>query len=456
MPIRLVAVRFGLVYSGDKCKGWVEDMRQYFRLALIKRFFAVTRQEGLWPAMRRMKLYLSRQLQGTGPSVLTSPAGTGSHLQGIWSDLARGGGFHAPKDRSGPPRIALIGDLNLPQCRKYRIEQLAAFWRAQGVACDYSHYEDVPRSVDLLQHATHLCEYRLEASELTQMYRYEARRLGLPVLYDIDDPLFSISAYETYQNMSALDPALKAHFLSVAPRYAAMMNSADIVTVSTPGLVKHARLYTARPVHMRRNFADEETLADGEEARRAAADMSDEGLFRVVFASGSQGHEADFEIIADTIAEFVTAAPDRRLMILGHFRTELLPAPLRAQTEHHKFLPYGDYLAHLASADVAVMPLQDDLFNRCKSAVRVIDAASVSLTSIVGDVGDLASVVERGESGFVAQSPEDWRDALETLAKDRAQAEVMGRKARAQLESRWSARPAPHIIDQDVLDWIRT
>ncbi|RFP90965.1 glycosyltransferase [Rhodobacteraceae bacterium 63075] len=431
-------------------------MRQYLRLALIKRFFAVTRQEGLRPALRRMKLYLSRQFQGTGPSVLSSPSGSGSHLQGIWSDLARGGGFHAPKDRSGPPRIALIGDLNLPQCRKYRIEQLAAFWQSQGVACDFAHYEDVPRCIHLLQQATHLCEYRLEASELTQMYRYESRRLGLPVLYDIDDPLFSIPAYETYRNMSALDPALKAHFLSVAPRYAAMMNSADMVTVSTPGLVEHAKLFTARPVYMRRNFADAETLADGEEARKAAGEIGDDGLFRVVFASGSQGHEADFEVISDMIAAFVTAAPDRRLMILGHFRTELLPEALQEQTEHHKFLPYADYLTHLASADVAVMPLQDDLFNRCKSAVRVIDAASVSLPSIVSSVGDLSSVVEHGESGFVARGPEDWQGALEALAKDRTQADAMGRKARARLASRWSAQPAPNIIDAEVLDWIRT
>ena len=36
------------------------------------------------------------------------------------------------------------------------------------------------------------------------MYLYEARRLRLPVLYDLDDPLFSISAYETYENMKGI------------------------------------------------------------------------------------------------------------------------------------------------------------------------------------------------------------------------------------------------------------
>ncbi|WP_371223631.1 glycosyltransferase [Roseovarius sp. 2305UL8-3] len=434
-------------------------MSNYLRWALVKRFVAVVRQEGLGHALHRVGLYLGRQLRGFGPSVLRAK-GTATapeaYLQGTWADIARGGGFHAPRDRTGPPKIALIGDLNLSQCRKYRVEQLAAFWQAQGVACDYAHYEDIPRCVRLLQEATHLCEYRLEATPLTQMYRYEARRLGLPVLYDIDDPLFSVSAYETYHNMAALEPGLKAHFLSVAPRYAQMMNSADMVTLSTPGLVEHARLYTPRPVHMRRNFADEQTLADGAQAIEAVQKTPDDALFRVVFASGSQGHEADFEIIAEAMEAFVTAASDRRLMVLGHFRLDLLPSSLRARTEHHKFLPYEEYLEHLARADVAVMPLQDDLFNRCKSAVRVIDAASVGLVSVVSDVGDLANLVEDGTTGYVARQPDDWLNALENLAQDRAKTRTMGQAARAQLETHWAGQPAPHIIDPEVLDWVRT
>ena len=46
--------------------------------------------------------------------------------------------------------------------------------------------------------------YRGLNTPLFSMYFYEARRLRLPVLYDLDDPLFSVSAYETYANMKAL------------------------------------------------------------------------------------------------------------------------------------------------------------------------------------------------------------------------------------------------------------
>lgn len=437
-------------------------MAHFLRWDLVGRFADSVRREGPRTAFRKSLYYSKLYMRGSAPSLFRKDTPVSAvpvssvpehYLQAVWAEMARGAGFHVTRRIDDRPRIALIGDLNLSQCRKYRVEQLAQFWTEQGVDCDYAHYEDIPRAVRLLQQATHLCEYRLENSPLSNMYRYEARRLGLPVLFDIDDPLFSISAYETYHNMAAIDPALKAHFLSVAPRYAAMMNGADIVTVSTPALAEHAKLYTTRPVFVRRNFADAQTLNDGITAM--AAPKADDGLFRVVFSSGSQGHEADFELISDEIAGFITSKPERRLVILGHFRLETLPAALAAQTEHHSFLPYHDYLKHLAGADAAVMPLQDDLFNRCKSAVRVIDAASVGVPSVVSAVGDQSTLVEDGRTGFVARDPSDWVDALERLASDPARASNMRKAVRNMLETRWSAQPAPHIVDSEILVWIR-
>ncbi|SMX26819.1 D-inositol-3-phosphate glycosyltransferase [Pelagimonas phthalicica] len=431
-------------------------MRRFLRPALIRRFFASLREEGLRMALHKARIYLGMQWRGHAPSVLAggnTGGGPETSLHGIWAEMARGDGFHVTRSLADGPRIALIGDLNLAQCRKYRIEQLAEFWEAQGVRCDYSHYQDVPRATRILQQATHLCEYRLQASPLTQMYRYEARRLGLPILYDIDDPLFSVSAYETYQNMAMLDPGLKAHFLNEAPKYAAMMEGADLVTLSTPGLVEHASLYTRRPTYLRRNFADQATLENG--ATAMAARESDD-LFRVVFASGSQGHEADFDLIRDQVSAFVTADPNRRLTILGHFQLDHLPEALAAQVEHHPFSQYDQYLARLAGADVALMPLQDDIFNRCKSGVRVIDAASVGLPAIVSSVGDLPNLVRDGETGFVAAAPGDWTAALEALAADPTRRAAMRAATRQDLETRWSAQAADHIISPEVLAWIRT
>ncbi len=427
---------------------------------LGKRFASSLREEGTRPALRRARHYALRRLRGQGagsiaPMTRPSPAGPERYLHGIWQTLAQEDAFHvshAPALNRGKRQIAMIADLNLPQCRKYRVEQLAAFWRSRGVEFEYAHYQDIPRAARIMQHATHLMEYRLQTGAAADMIRYEARRLRLPILYDLDDPLFSVSAYETYRNMEALDPSMKAHFLSEAPKYLSMMNGADVLSVSTPGMATHAELYSGRPVFVRRNFADTETLEAG--AQAIASDGPDDSLFRVAFSSGSQGHEVDLAEIIEPLSEFILDDPDRRLMLIGHFDVSHLPKGLERQLERVKFADYPQYLSALRKANCTVMPLCDDAFNRCKSAVRVLDAAAVAVPAIVGSVGDLRNVVEHGKTGFVARNTSDWMSALRDLAADPAACADMGIRARQELEQRWKASDQPHIIARELIDWV--
>ncbi|NNE51831.1 MAG: glycosyltransferase, partial [Sulfitobacter sp.] len=382
----------------------------------MRRFFGTARTDGPIVALRKTGTYTARRVMPLLPDRLRrhGPPGTDhEYLMPTWKTLAQKRALHpqsAPALLRKARQIALIGDLNLPQCRKYRVEQLAAFWRGRGVEVEFAHYTDVPRATRILQLATHVCEYRLPPTPVTEMLRYEARRLRLPILYDIDDPLFSVTAYETYANMEAIDPAQKDHFLRAAPGYLSMMNGADVVSLSTPGLVEHAALHTPRPAFLRRNFVDAETLEIARLARRSGG--RSDGLFRFAFASGSFGHEADFEIIAEALTEVILAAPEWRLIILGHFDKSRLPAALAQRTELQPFAGYGDYLKRLARADCALMPLTDDPFNRCKSAVRVLDAAVVGVPSVVSAVGDLPFVVVQGATGWIVKDPSGWGDVL--------------------------------------------
>lgn len=432
-------------------------MRRIFRLALIRRFVSSVREEGAGEALRKARTFVGMRARNMAPSALGlakgTPARDDAYLHGIWQSLAQEEGFHIsapPSVRQDRRQVALIGDINLPQCRKYRVEQLAAFWRDRGVGFEYAHYQDVPLAARIMQNATHLMEYRLQTMPITEMLRYEARRLRLPICFDLDDPLFSVSAYETYGNMKAVDPGLKTHFLGEAPKYLSMMNGADVLSVSTPGMAEHTQLYTQRPVFVRRNFADTETLEAGRKAMEARG--PEDGLFRVAFASGSQGHEIDLAEIMEPLTAFITADPKRRLMVIGHFDPSHLPAVLAPQIETVKFSTYTKYTAALARADCAVMPLCDDIFNRCKSAVRVIDAASVGVPSVVGTVGDLQNVVVDGKTGFVAKGARDWQRHLEALAAGAAR--KMGDAARADLEARWQASDASHIIAPELIKWV--
>lgn len=422
----------------------------------VRRFFQTVQAEGWRSALDKTARFVLRLWRGTAPNAVPPAPNSADHqfyLGPFWQHAAETRSFHISTTHNRYRKVAMIGDLNLPQCRKYRVEQCDELFRLMQADYIYAHYQDAPRCATILQDATHLIVYRLPAGPELQMYLYEARRLGLSVLYDIDDPLFSVSAYGTYGNMAALDPKLRTHFMNEAPRYAEAMNAADLVSVSTPVMAEHARAYTPRPVFTRRNFADRDTLEAGHAAMRGVE--RDPNHFRVGFASGSHGHEMDFALIAEPLTHFLRANPTRQLVIMGHFDLAHLPKALHGQIERHAFTGYHDYLTKLASLDCAIMPLGDDLFNSCKSGVRVLDAAAVGVPSLVGTVSDMAHIVADGESGRVLGTPRDWGAALEDLARTPNLARQMGRAARAALETRWSARLGAPIIDPELIAWIR-
>jgi glycosyltransferase involved in cell wall biosynthesis len=206
-------------------------------------------------------------------------------------------------------------------------------------------------------------------------------------------------------------------------------------------------------VHVRRNFADTETLEKGTAAAQSL--HREDGMFNVTFASGSQGHEVDFKLVLPALEAFFAQTEDARLLLMGHFNVAHLPDAVATRTEIVTFATYDKYLATLARAVCAIMPLADDIFNRCKSAVRVIDAASVGVPSIVGTVGDLQNVVRHGKTGIIARTPQDWHDALVRFESARAATALMGRAARRDLETRWSAQNADYIIAPEIVDWVR-
>lgn len=430
----------------------------------VAQFIRVSRHEGFRVAFGKARTQISNAARGQVPTVVQEPSSPQvAPLEpprfartGVWRDLAQGDAFNctaAPAVHTRARTVAMIGDLNLQQCRKYRVEQLDEIFGLSDIVYRFSHYEDIPRCLDSLQTATHLVLYRLARNDLNTMYLYEARRLKIPVLYDIDDPLFSVPAYETYSNMDALPAEMKTHFLSEAPLYLDMMAMTDALSFSTPGLVKHAGHFLPRPTFLRRNFADRESLDAG--ARAAGLAKRDTTRFTMAVASGSRGHSADFKQIADQVWALLRQDPGHRLRILGHMDALDAPDDVTDQIETVPFADYPTYLKKLAEADCALMPLTDDTFNQCKSAVRVIDAASVGVTSLVPSVGDLDAPVVHGKTGFVCSAGDDWTEALDLLASDRRIARRMGRAARKGLEATWRARQDLPVMDPAMIDWVK-
>ena len=84
------------------------------------------------------------------------------------------------------------------------------------------------------------------------------------------------------------------------------------------------------------------------------------------------------------------------------------------------------------------MPLEDTPRARGKCAFKALQYMGVGTPVVLSPVGMNRDVVEDGVTGFIADTPEEWRDRLERLITDPALRERMGRAARRYIETQFS------------------
>ena len=108
---------------------------------------------------------------------------------------------------------------------------------------------------------------------------------------------------------------------------------------------------------------------------------------------------------------------------------------VRVENEHWNLDREIHYLQY---ADIGLMPLHDTPRARGKCAFKALQYMAVGTPVVLSPVGMNAEVVEDGVSGFLADNPEEWKEALGRLIADSALRERIGRVARERVRMHYS------------------
>lgn len=104
-------------------------------------------------------------------------------------------------------------------------------------------------------------------------------------------------------------------------------------------------------------------------------------------------------------------------------------------------------VADLQSMDIGIMPVQDVSWQRGKCGYKLIQYMACALPVIGSPVGVNVDIVTP-EVGLLAETPDQWEDALVRLLGDAALRRDMGIKGRARAEARYSlASQAPRLLE---------
>jgi L-malate glycosyltransferase len=97
-----------------------------------------------------------------------------------------------------------------------------------------------------------------------------------------------------------------------------------------------------------------------------------------------------------------------------------------------EWIPWTNDVLHkvLPSCDVALYPAENSEVDRGKMALKVLEYMAIGLPTVASPYG-LAESVVHGETALVADGPEAWLAALESILRDKPLRARMGKSARS-------------------------
>jgi glycosyltransferase involved in cell wall biosynthesis/SAM-dependent methyltransferase len=265
-----------------------------------------------------------------------------------------------------------------------------------------------------------------------------ARDHGVKVLLDVDDLMFDPKLASTQiidgirtQDLSAADVA--DHF----QRMKEVVVQVDACTCTTEELARHLRALD-RVTFVLPNLFDAATHCISRLAVRQRLQLG-EGTVRIGYAAGTRTHQRDFRNAALALERLLVERPQCRLVVFrdpdsGRKLLDVAEFPalarLAERIEWRDRVPLEELPNELARFDINLAPLEvGNPFCEAKSELKFFEAALVEVCTIASPTGPLRRAIRDRETGRLADTQEEWYDALRELIDDPAQRRRMAHAA---------------------------
>lgn len=232
-----------------------------------------------------------------------------------------------------------------------------------------------------------------------------AEKLKKTVIADYDDLIFDEkNALESSLFLNGR--ASKKIAIDIFIRNKKALNLFKIVTVSTQPLREQ--------VEISNPGADVKIIHNGLSTiwvDRARTEILNNPTYGVIgYFSGTSSHNHDWAMVEDTIAEFINKNPKFRLKIVGPLEVNKKKFSHRS-LETLKAVEYENLPRLINSCWLNIAPLENNLFNSCKSGLKFFEAGILNTPIIGSPIPDMAKFSESGL--ILPKSNEEWMSGLE-------------------------------------------
>jgi glycosyltransferase involved in cell wall biosynthesis len=234
-------------------------------------------------------------------------------------------------------------------------------------------------------------------------------------VYDYDDAVFLRNSYSARGHDSAVR----------SRRFDAMVQQADAVVAGNDFLREQAVAVTApQRVHVIPTCVNA--------ARYPSAAHAPDGHAVQLVWVGSSSTMRGLERLAPVLNHLGKTVPKLQLKVICDRSLDLQDLPVA-------FCPWreANEAADIAVADIGISWLPDDPWSRGKCGLKVLQYMAAGLPVVANPVGVQAQMVRHGETGFLAETPAEWHQAIVRLAADASLRRSMGQAGRRALEAEY-------------------
>ncbi len=318
---------------------------------------------------------------------------------------------------------------------RYRCQQACEQLRRDGAVANVARIDD-PRLLRSLERYGVIVLFRLPWDQNVEALVKEARRLRIPLVFDIDDLTFDPDFAELMPFRGRYSAEKWA--ATYGRHMAALrltLDACEVFIGSTQEVAEQAaRLGKAAHVHP--NVVPDFYLSLG----RALAPFRDRrGRPTIGYFSGSDTHDEDFASIAAALEVVIHERPDVRLLVAGYLDLGRRHPAIERHTVRLPYMHWQDFAVAYAACHVTLAPLSvRNAFTDSKSAVKFFEAGAFSTPVVATPVREMARAIEHQVSGLLADTRSEWVSSI-LHCLDPHTSERLGAAARKSVERRHSS-----------------
>jgi len=325
--------------------------------------------------------------------------------------------------QAGTTRVGYVYERAEPGTFRYRCYNMVQTINslAEDYSAGYFFLYDLQSINNLTDYLDVLVLVRVRYDSHVDRLVRQARRAGIPVLYDLDDHIFDLEA--TPLLVSSLQQGLSRYgriekWVGVVGRIRESLELVDGVITTTEFLKSELLAQLDLPVHVIPNFLNTEQWEYSTQLRESRESTPTAPL--IGYFSGSASHNRDYQIAQEGLRSVLEAHPEARLRIAGYLD---IPQSLQEFSPRIERLPFMDFLGlqrAISEVTLNLSPIQHNVFAHSKSELKYFEAAAVGVPTVASPAPVFRQVIEHGENGYLADAAE-WSDVLlGALADDSA------------------------------------